>query len=186
MLIKIFSCVWNWKHHNSKNLFLKSHWKQIVVRRCFQIEFLLDSGCALAIWMTWPLNRYWGGLTLFSLPLIAHAICTGMHHHGSDWQGMKLPNSCSGKHVCTWDVCAEPLISVWKVYNYKRYCETRFTNPITNKMFLASENALRHWKEPLCRPPVCKHVSQNTCWESQWPVNQGRMVMHAKPKIVGC
>ena len=93
----------------------------------------------MVVWRTWPLKRYWGGLTLFSLPLIAHAVCTGMHSH---WQSTKLPNSCSGKHVCTWVVCAEALISVWKVCNSKRYCETRFTNTITNEIFLSSENAL--------------------------------------------
>ena len=57
------------------------------------------------------------------------------------WTPGKLPNSCSGKHVYTWVVCAEPLINVWKVCikNSKRYYETRFTNAITNETFLASE-----------------------------------------------
>ena len=55
---------------------------------------------------------------------------------------MKLPDSCSGKHVCTCVVCAEPLINVWKVRNSKRFCETLFTNAITNEIFLPSENAL--------------------------------------------
>ena len=104
----------------------------------FSDRVLLDSGRVMVVWTIWPLKRYWGGLTLFSLPLIAHAVRTGMHHH---WQAMKLPNSCSGKHFCIWVVSAEALISVWKARNSKRYCETRFTNAITNEIFLPSENA---------------------------------------------
>ena len=63
-----------------------------------------------------------------------------------DWQAKKLPNSCSGKHACTWVVCAEPLISIWKVCNSKCY----FTNAITNEIFLPSENT------------VCKTFSINS------------------------
>ena len=67
-----------------------------------------------------------------------HDVRTGMHRH---WQAMKLPNCFSGKRVCTWVVCAEAFISVSKVCNSKRYCETHFTNAITNEIFLLSENA---------------------------------------------
>ena len=49
-----------------------------------------------------------------------HAIAC-MHRH---WQATKRPNSCSGKCVCTWVICAEALICVWKVCNFKRYSQT--------------------------------------------------------------
>ena len=107
----------------------------------FSNQVLLDSGRAMVSrLMTWPLKRYWGGLTLFSLPLIAHAVHTGMHHH---WKAAKLPNSCSGKRVCTRVVYAEALISVWKVCNSKRYCETRFTNAITKKIAVWKHSLLK-------------------------------------------
>ena len=54
---------------------------------------------------------------LFALAYALPCVC--------DWQDTKLPNSRSGKRVCTWMVCAEALISSWKVCTSKRYCETR-------------------------------------------------------------
>ena len=153
MLILIFSCVW--KQFSITILEVYSFLKSRLANRgpeVFSNRVLLNSGCALVVWTTWPPKRYWGGLTLFSLLLIAQCY---LHWHASpwvcDWQAitMKLPNSCSGKHVCTWLVCTEPLISVWKVCNSKRYCETRFTNAITNEIFLPSENAI--WIDNKCQ-----------------------------------
>ena len=80
MLMEIFSCAW--KQFNIMILELVSEisfsksWSGGVFKSSFARFWVR------VVWMTWPLKCYWGGLTLFSLPPIAHAI-TGMHRHAS-------------------------------------------------------------------------------------------------------
>ena len=72
--------------------------------------------------------------------------CFAMH---CDRQATKLPNSCSRKRVCTWMVCAEPLISVWKVCNSKRYCETNFSFHKRYYMYMYKWDISAIWKRSL-------------------------------------
>ena len=97
-----------------------------MVRRCFQIEFCLILGASWSF--EWPdlsnaIVEAELSLTLFLLPLIAQWILLHCLRH---WQATKLPNSCSGKHVCTWVVYTEPRISIWKVCNSKCYLWNAF------------------------------------------------------------
>ena len=67
---------------------------------------------------------------------------------------MKLPYCCCGKHVCTWVVCAEPLISAWKVCNSIKtllwIAFVKLTNAITHAIFLPFANAQRLEPTPNC------------------------------------
>ena len=83
----------------------------------FSNRVLLDSGCAWVVWTTWPLKRYWGGSTLFSLPLIGHAIRTGMHCRASviDRPQSLIPKAVLGnKFTLGWS--AQSLLSASKKY----------------------------------------------------------------------
>ena len=128
MLIKIFSRVWK---QVSITILETIFWNLVLANRgpeVFSNRVLPDSGCALVVWTAWPLKTLLRRLDLVYTS--AKSPCCS-HWHASpcvcDWQAKKLPSSCSGKHVCTRVVCAEPHINVWKVCNSKRYCEMRFT-----------------------------------------------------------
>ena len=86
MLIEIYFCVWK---QYSITILENSFMKSCLANRgpeVFPNWVLLDSRCTLVVWTTWPLKCYWGCGVLFdafSLPLIAHAFRTGMHHCAS-------------------------------------------------------------------------------------------------------
>ena len=150
---------------------LCGHQEQPFVNRvCMKFEYITKvpysrnsflKSCLLKSWswgvFNWSFDRFWvrvgrlNDLTsqtlLRRLDLVFTSADSPCYSHWyappciCDRRATKLPNSCSGNHVCTWVVCAEPLISVCKVCNSKRYSETCFTNASTNEIFLPSENA---------------------------------------------
>ena len=116
----------------------------------FSNRVLLDSRWTLVVWTTWPLKRYWGGLTLFSFALIAHAaIRTGMHRRASvidrSWS---FPTAVLRNTFALGWFCAEHLISVWKVCNSNEsllsHTQSCFTNAL-NKWDIAGIIWKRSW-----------------------------------------
>ena len=73
----------------------------------------------------------------------------------------RILKSCSRKETIS--------VFRWqKIFICNSICEKRFTIAFGVTDFSDAD------KESVCRPPTCKHVSQNSCWEASWPVNHRR------------
>ena len=84
----------------------------------------------------------------------------------------------AGKHVCTWVVCAEPLIGIWKVCNSKRDWQTRLANTITNEICSSFENPLRHHR--FQGLPSCTRQPKMAAWQAEL----GEYVKKTLPQII--
>ena len=82
-------------------------------------------------------------LDLFFTSAIAYAIRTGMHRHASVIdRPLSFPTAVVSMFALGWSALSL-LSASEKSVTLNANCETRFTNAVSNEIFLPSENALR-------------------------------------------